>query len=457
MDRDDRRFVYICSATPNQITNVVPLVQLRLDQVDHVLMLVGAHDPPTERDRETALGHIRSFNRVLKEIACRQKIGSLPKIDKIQNAPHDTQGWQKKVACKLKQIEVGNKESLLNVTGGTRSMMFGAMLGISDAQKGGQKPSPSWHAVVYLAHPARTEQLFPTVAKVPRYLNDMEILTLSEHLSLRNYKELDMPARNCREANARSRANFTHALVEKMSNSPLWKRNLRAMVLHGIVNNAEKAAESAGKGDHDVREASSSEFEDQAGNVTRRDRQHNSGRFWWNMFGMQGNIPGLYSIDASSISFKGKAATDYFTGGWFEEYLFLLCEDILGSCPDVKIHLGVSYVDIADGTNRPDGEVDIVIQVENDLHLIECKAGRVASMKNPHGVDRPAIHTIATRRRQIAGPTGSGRLVSFQTTENRRFRSSLESEARHSDITFWYGTDGLEKFKEWLRKLSPCR
>ena len=451
MDRDDSRFVYICSATPNQITNVMPLVQLRLDQVDHVLMLVGAHHPPTERDRQTALGHIRSFNRVLKEIAHRKKIGRLPKIDKIQNAPHDTQGWQEKIACKLKQIELGNKESLLNVTGGTRSMMFGAMLGISDAQKGGQKPSPSWHAVVYLAHPARTEQLFPMVDKAPGYLGGMETLTLSEHLSLRNYKELDSPARParpCREANAKTREKFTRALVEEMLQPPQWKRNLMASTLHGIVSNAE-----------DVRKVCSSKFSDQVDNVGKRGKSHNSGKFWWEMLRKWKSISGLYSTTETTISFEGKAATDYFTGGWFEEYLFLLCKEILGSCRYVEIHLGVSYVDvnIAGGTEWPDGEVDIVIQVENDLHLIECKAGKIAGKKNPDGVDRPAIHTIATRRRQIAGPTGSGRLVSFQTTQDSKFLSSLKSEAKHSDITFWYGDGGLVEFKKWLRKLCPSR
>ena len=454
MDRAGKRFVYICSATPNQIINVMPLLQLGLPQVAHVLMLVGVHAPPTERDRQMALRHIESFNRVLDEIARRQGIRGCPQTDRIESPPDDTQGWQEKVARKLARIGVGDKEPLLNVTGGTRSMMFGAMAGIRDAQNGAQQRSPSWHAVVYLADPPRTEQLFPRVDKAPSYLLDMSPLTLSEHLSLRNYGERDVPARQCREATARCRREFTLDLVQQVSNAPQWKRNLRAMVLHRIVNVAEMAAMAAGMEDDQTRTVSIAEFMGPGSSGVGRN-PHNSGEFWSKIFQDTPSVPGLYSTEAGSISFNGKAATGYFTGGWFEEYLFHRCEEILDKRlnDDVRIHLGVSYGSIAGAGVGNAGEIDIVIQVKNDLHLIECKAARVAGRKNPDGVNRPAIHTIATRRRQIAGPTGSGRLVSFQTG-GWDFLQGLKNEAEQSDVTFWYGGHGLEMFANWLRGLA---
>lgn len=468
MARTGKRFVYICSATPNQIVNVMPLLQVGPDKVDCILMLVGVHQPPTERDQQMALGHIKTFNRVLKEIARRKDIQKLPTVETIQNPPDDTQRWQTSVGRKLRKIGVGDKEWLLNVTGGTRSMMFGAMAGIRmagmrDAQNGEQEPPPSWNAVIHLTDPARTEQIFPTVEKAPVYLaGRIEMLTLSEHLSLQNYKEWEESARRCRETNARRRTDFTHKLVQEMSASRQW-RNVRARVLHHIVNQAEIAAKDAGRDAHATRTVNLAEFQDPSSNGGGR-RRHNPGLFWKEMFRNTGNMPGLYSIEENTISFSGKAATGYFTGGWFEEYLFLRCEKTLGHRNDVEVNLGVSYGHVPDdepprGRRQRggegvgiDGEIDIVIQVENNLHLIECKAGRVASRNNPDGVDRPAIHTISSRRRQIAGPKGSGRLVSFQTGGGN-FPASLEQEANHNHVTIWFGSAGLERFEAWLRGL----
>lgn len=459
MGRPGKRFVYICSATPNQIVNILPLLQVGPDAVDCILMLVGVHQPPTERDQQMALGHIKIFNRVLKEIASRKEIPEFPTVETIQNPPDDTRRWQQSVARKLARLGVGDKEPLLNVTGGTRSMMFGAMAGIRDAQNDEQQPSPPWNAVIHLTEPARTEQLLPTVEKAPDYLTGgIETLTLSEHLSLQNYEERETPARRIRETNARCRTTFTRALVQDMSRGvPQWQRNVRAGVLHRIVNDAEMAAKDAGRDDHEHRTVDFTEFDGPNSNGRGR-RAHNAGNFWMRIFEEMQKVPDLYTSDtgAGTISFIGKAGTAYFTGGWFEEYLFLRCEEILRHRKDVKVHLGVSYGDVTDAEVGTDGEIDVVIQVENNLHLIECKAGRVANSRNPDGVDRSAIHTIASRRRLIAGPKGSGRLVSFQSGV-KPFLESLKQEAAHNQVTAWFGSDGLRDFEAWLRRLCRSR
>ena len=457
MDRVNKRFVYVCSATPNQIVNVMPLLQVGPDTVDCILMLVGVHPRATERDHQMALGHLKTFNRVLREIASRKRIHKFPTAEIIENPPDDAQGWQISVARKLKEIKMGNKELLLNVTGGTRSMIFGAIEGIRNAQNDQQDPSWSWNAIIHLVDPARTEQLLPNVESAPYYLaGGIETLTLSEHLSLQNYEEREGLARRCRETDARCRSKFTRALVDNIISTrhvPQWQRNVRAGVLHRIVNDAEMAAKDAGRDDRETRKVNFTEFDGPNSNGRGR-RAHNAGAFWMQIFGGKSDVPELYTTDAvaGTISFNGKAATTYFTGGWFEEYLFLRCEEILRRRKDVKVNLGVSYGDVTGAGVGTDGEIDIVIQVENNLHLIECKAGRVASSRNPDGVDRSAIYTIASRRRLIAGPKGSGRLVSFQTGV-RPFLASLKQEAGHNHVTIWFGSDGLRDFEAWLRRL----
>ena len=169
----------------------MPLLQLDLDNVHYIIMLVGKHQTPTERDREAALQYLKDFHRTLRIVA-EQRNKTKPKCREIVNPPDDTSGWQKTVADTLNGLEERQSPLAvtLNVTGGTRSMMFGAMLGIQDVRNS-RNPQLSWRAVIHLADPARTEQLFPSVVQEPTYLGSVETLDFSEHLSLRSYQEKD--------------------------------------------------------------------------------------------------------------------------------------------------------------------------------------------------------------------------------------------------------------------------
>lgn len=433
-------FVYICSATENQIVNLLPLLQLDLERVPNIFMLVGRNDPPTELDKEAALRHISNFNLTLKGI-CKRESRPLPKCYQILNPPHDTVGWQTTVAQKIQEL-ASHAEPVLNVTSGTRSMMFGAMLGIQDVLR---QNARSWRAVIHLASPARTEQLFPIASESPGYLNAAKPLTLTDQLSLRSYREQGENTRKEREKEAIERAEFTKYLATGFLNGP----DRMVGVLHRLIRETEDPA----AGRRDERHLSLTRLEDREYNTFQSSgRRHRSGRALKELFRSGPECP-LCRIDGTDMTLDGKTAISYFMGGWFEEYVFLLCRQTLSACNQVRIHLGVRYADSAERNDNDDGEIDVIIQAQNDLHIIECKSGSVSSRSNPDGVDRRTIHTIATRRRQIAGPTGSARLLSFQKGYGKSPKT-LKGEARHAGVTIYFGAAGLREFRSWLSELA---
>ena len=444
------RFVYVCCATENQLINLVPLLELGLDRIARVIMLVGTHNPPTENDRAKALIPTEHFHGTLRNIA-RRTGAKPPDFVKMKRRPDDTDSWQRAVIEALREVE--NAEVVFNVTSGTRSMMFGAMLGVDAA-----RPSDSWKAVIYLTNPARTEQLRPIPERRPNYLASVDFLELDDLLSLRGYERRQSRQSDDHQAHALRRQKFTRWMVGELSSRASQEmRNQRARVLHGAIGEVEDR-EGPGRKEADWRRFPSDRWTHATCNRYKNGKghSHGSGLFWKDRVFLNTHAPphdDLYRSGSRQIELHGKQATEYFTGGWFEEYIFLLCYDILGSRPDIRLYTKVRYADPETARAHEDGEIDVIIKAGNDLHLIECKARRVASRNNPDGINRETIHTISTRRRQIcAGGPGSGRVVSYQTGY-KRFPGDLEREAGSAQVKIYFGERGIGEFKSWLRSL----
>ena len=415
-----------------------------------MVILVGTSEPPTENDKAKALTPTIHFQNALKKIASRTTAKS-PSFTKIKKRPDDTRSWQHAVTEMLREIE--KEEVIFNVTSGTRSMMFGAMLGLETA-----RTSHSWSAVIYLSNPARTEQLRPVPIQSPNYLASVDPLTLEELLSLRGYEWRYSRQSDKHRARMLERKDFTRWMVGKMTRKAYsGAYNTRPRVLHAVIGEVEDR-EGKGKTEAGKRSFSPDKFSDDRHNKYKNGKgePHGSGLFWKDDVFLNRDAPphnNLYRKDSGKIELQGKQAIDYFTGGWFEEYVFLLCRDILGCRSDLQLYVKVRYADPETAGGKEDGEIDLIIKVANDLHLIECKAGRVASRSNPDGINRSTIHTISTRRRQIsAGGSGSGRVVSFQTGYSD-FQVALEREAKSAQVAIYFGKRGAKDFKTWLRSL----
>lgn len=87
------------------------------------------------------------------------------------------------------------------------------------------------------------------------------------------------------------------------------------------------------------------------------------------------NVPNLHAF-FNKIAFKpevdgllNKQELDYLTGGWFEEYIYYLVEEIVKP-QDIALNVTISRVG-AEHTN----ELDVVFSKGNKLFVIECKTG----------------------------------------------------------------------------------
>ncbi|MEW6187837.1 MAG: DUF1887 family CARF protein [Thermodesulfobacteriota bacterium] len=63
-----------------------------------------------------------------------------------------------------------------------------------------------------------------------------------------------------------------------------------------------------------------------------------------------------------------KSEGKYLCGGWLEEYVFLIVDELLGGKGDIQI--GVEAIDNQENKN----EFDVIFTFENTLNLIECKS-----------------------------------------------------------------------------------
>lgn len=84
-----------------------------------------------------------------------------------------------------------------------------------------------------------------------------------------------------------------------------------------------------------------------------------------------GELLNLINLDLESESHdRVKNWYNYFTGGWFEELVYLRTRDILGVKENDHIVIGIQIV-----KGGVKNELDVVVCLENRLYYIECKTG----------------------------------------------------------------------------------
>ncbi len=79
--------------------------------------------------------------------------------------------------------------------------------------------------------------------------------------------------------------------------------------------------------------------------------------------------------------FKDRTHIDYFSGGWFEEYVYDKIKSLKGECIDdirlnVKLHEKSREVE---DESEVKNELDVVFIANNNLHVVECKSGNLTS------------------------------------------------------------------------------
>jgi hypothetical protein len=90
----------------------------------------------------------------------------------------------------------------------------------------------------------------------------------------------------------------------------------------------------------------------------------------WNMIEQ---LLGKMGLKTDEFDFTKRDTIDYFSGGWFEEYVYLEALNLKDKCID-DVYLNVKIETAVEDASAPN-ELDVVFIRNNSLNAIECKSG----------------------------------------------------------------------------------
>ncbi len=89
----------------------------------------------------------------------------------------------------------------------------------------------------------------------------------------------------------------------------------------------------------------------------------------------------ILSLEADKFDFfSDRTYIDYFSGGWFEEYVYDRIESLVGEYVDdikINVNLHTKSENIED-ESEVRNELDVVFISNNNLHIVECKSGNLS-------------------------------------------------------------------------------
>ncbi len=151
------------------------------------------------------------------------------------------------------------------------------------------------------------------------------------------------------------------------------------------------------------------------------------------------------NIDVDRYNLRQRRWVDFFSGGWFEEYVYSeikkLCID------DIKLNVKIKrQTDIKDVQN----EFDVVFIKDNNLSVIECKTGNMEGYETTD-----ALYKVAQLNRDL-GLSAKSYFVSLsKKLLNNETRKSLLARSKLLGINFVFRNDVENKeIKEIVEKLQ---
>ncbi|MFZ1413178.1 MAG: DUF1887 family CARF protein [Defluviicoccus sp.] len=429
--------VYVCCGGENQVTNLQALRHYGIRQFSDVLMLIGCSDPPTAEDQRKAIEPAKHFRKLITQEA--EDLQHQLAIKFIQAPRDDAHRWATELQTELGRIGLGHY--LFNVTSGTRSMIFGALAALQEA--GAEDPGVTVEAIVYLAQPPRLQLLHPNIDTREILIDPNDRVTFSDWIRLRGIYEQNRPAREARERNAIDRAALTAALLAflqdfaKTANPRQPDRAFSDAVaaLHGTAQ--PFLDEKAPKTDQPwVRRvfSDSEKYQKQilATMISRIDDRR---------------LSSLLKKEGNDFVFSNEDGFRYLGGGWFEELVFLHCRERLGQRPTAwnDVHLSIR-VQLNAQRRDLDADLDVIVIVDGQPHLIECKAKRFGG-----GVTTDDVQKLARWHHAVLGPRGRILLLSLQPISSGHDR--LSREARLNQVDLVEGPDALSGLDRWLAGL----
>jgi len=135
---------------------------------------------------------------------------------------------------------------------------------------------------------------------------------------------------------------------------------------------------------------------------------------------------GLMRVDPDCrLIFPDEDARFYVNGGWLEEHIFGVVNELRLRIPTIQ-DLGRKLVVEWDVQGSPvTNELDVAFLADNRLHLIECKTKRFDSNQSPEAQVAATLYKLDTLRDYMGGNDARAMLVSYRNLGNPpRLRAS---------------------------------
>ena len=141
----------------------------------------------------------------------------------------------------------------------------------------------------------------------------------------------------------------------------------------------------------------------------------------------------LLGLNEKEFDFsKDRTWIDYFSGGWFEEYVYSELEKLKGICiDDIKINIKLER---KFGDAKMPNEFDVIFIVSNSLNIIECKSGDLSGFELSN-----TFYKVAYLNR-IFGLSAKSYLVSLGENifDNKtgKLKPSIDSKSKVFGVSF---------------------
>ena len=126
---------------------------------------------------------------------------------------------------------------------------------------------------------------------------------------------------------------------------------------------------------------------------------------------------GLLQYDLQQITFTDKAALKYVHGGWLEEHVLSAVKDIKG-LQDYALGGEIIKLGATASKQKQDGkadnELDVIVLMNNILHIIECKTVNYTSLFNKGEGNNVIYRLQAFQEQELGGLKTKVALVSYR-------------------------------------------
>ena len=388
---------YVVADTDAQVVNLVPAAVMGLRAIDRVLVLSGTTLGARERsaDKAKAIDTQARFHEALMHEAGRLGLDKEFPIERITGDKDDLLSWVDLTSKFFEQREnVGRV--VYAYTSGTKDMSIGACLGLSQLRE--RRPDIKIEFVAKQMH----RVYWPFEASAVDLTGGLNYLSLGSYLLSRGFQEFDSDQSHARERLGTARRDITRALNEMVfdgTDQNLIDARLAIVTALGAQNNPVNLTRKV----HHI-------TSQQPYGQKRDEVKEDLASFVPALAKFLRNLDGCAIFEVSRetmIAFPSADTGGYVNGKWFEEWLWLGIRDQLADTQaEVKLGLqAISSASVDRGCN--DFEFDVAIYANDQLHVVECKAGR--------SYKKEEIDRLSRAKTVVLGPFGKAWLIRAQS------------------------------------------